>query len=79
MAKRQKITAGQFKVIKDHWDICTKDGCGPIYPKDINGLEKILGHCGFCHHIPDILPSQKDKLLERLTKIDAHFKTKRYS
>ena len=79
MGRKQKITPGQFKVIKDHWDFCTNDGCGLLYLKDINGLEKILSHCKFCHHIPDFLPSQKDKLLERLIEREAQIKARRYN
>jgi hypothetical protein len=77
MGKRHKITAGGFKQIKDHWDVWTKGGCEFFHPKDITGLEDILKHCNLCHHIPEILPSQKDKLLERLIKRDAQTKAKR--
>jgi len=77
MGKRQKITPGQFKEVKMHWDIWTKDGHTFGCEKDAKGLEEILEHCNFCHHVPEILPSQKDKLLERLIKSDAQKKAKR--
>ncbi|MCX6760509.1 MAG: hypothetical protein NTZ84_00145 [Candidatus Nealsonbacteria bacterium] len=77
MARREKITAGEFKEIKIHWDLWTEDGHIFGYNKNMKGLEEILRHCNFCHHVPEILPSQKDKLLERLIKSDAQTKAKR--
>lgn len=77
MSRREKITPGQFKEIKIHWDAWTEEGHSFGYNKDIKGLEGVLKHCNFCHHVPEILPSQKDKLLERLIESDAQAKTKR--
>jgi len=74
MGRREKITPGQFKEIKIHWDLWTRKGSNFGYNKDMKALEEILKHCGFCHHIPEILPSQKDKLLERLMESEAQAK-----
>lgn len=66
MTRRYKLTAAKFQIIKNHWDPCTKDGQEFVHTKDMKGLEAVLKHCQYYHGVPNLLPSQRDKLLERL-------------
>lgn len=77
MARWRKLRTAEFQKIKNHWDPWTKDGQEFVHTKDKKGLEAILKHCQYYHGVPNLLASQKDKLLERLIRSDIEPEIKR--